>query len=104
MCSRSFTLTDHKPLLSILNAKANIPSIATARMQHWAMLLSAYNYSIEFKSTKEHAIADSLLHLAVEGDNDSDVVAAMFKVSFVNDLPVTAADLAAETAKDQILT
>ena len=32
---RCFSLiTDHKPLLSILNAKAEVPSVAAARMQH----------------------------------------------------------------------
>ena len=35
---RPFTMvTDHKPLLSILNAKAAVPSVAAARMQRWAM-------------------------------------------------------------------
>ena len=42
--------------------------------------------------------------MPVEEDNDSDVVAAMFKVSFINDLPVTAADIAAASAKDPVLT
>ena len=42
--------------------------------------------------------------MSVEEDNDSDVVVAMFKVYFINDLPVTAADIAAATAKDPILT
>ena len=45
---RSFTLvTDDKPLLAILGPKKGIPSIAAARMQHWAWILSTYHYDIE---------------------------------------------------------
>ena len=49
---RTFTLvTDHKPLTSILNPKKGIPSLAAARLQRWAIILSAYRYEIEFKPT-----------------------------------------------------
>ena len=78
-----FTLiTDHKPLLSILNAKTVVPSVAAAHMQRWAIFLSAYTYNIEYKGTKKHANADSLPHLQVQGEEDQDATAtAMFKVS-----------------------
>ena len=43
---RCFSLcTDHKPLLSILGPKKNIPSLAAARLQRWAILLSACTYT-----------------------------------------------------------
>ena len=46
---RCFTLvTDHKPLTTILGPKKGIPSLAAARLQRWALILSAYNYQIEF--------------------------------------------------------
>lgn len=35
-------VTDNKPLATILGPKKGIPTIAAARMQRWAMLLSAY--------------------------------------------------------------
>ena len=39
---RKFTLvTDHKPLITVLNPKKGLPTLAAARMQRWAMLLSA---------------------------------------------------------------
>ena len=40
---RKFCLvTDNKPLLAILGTKKGVPSLAAARMQRWALLLSAY--------------------------------------------------------------
>ena len=42
---RQFTLvTDHKPLTAILGSKKGVPSLAAARLQHWALLLSTYSY------------------------------------------------------------
>ena len=49
---------DHKPLLFIFNPKAAVPSITAARMQRWAMFLSAHQYTIEHKCGKSHANAD----------------------------------------------
>ncbi|XP_037977694.2 uncharacterized protein K02A2.6-like [Plutella xylostella] len=57
---REFLLrTDHKPLLSIFNPEAAIPSMTTSRMQRWALTLSAYNFKIEYISTDKN-IADAL--------------------------------------------
>ena len=56
-------LTDHKPLTTILGPKTGIPSIAAARLQRWALLLSCYQYQIMFKSTQSHANADCLSRL-----------------------------------------
>ena len=58
---RIFTLvTDHKPLLSIFGPKKGIPSLAAARLQCWAILLSAYAYLIEYKTSAKHGNADAL--------------------------------------------
>ena len=64
--------------------------------------LSAYDYSIEYKNTKAHANADSLSRLPMEGQ-EGDMVDSMFKISLVDGLPLTAADIAGETVKDPIL-
>ena len=101
---RSFTLlTDHKPLLSILSPTANVPPITAARMQRWAMFLSAYEYNIEFRGTMKHANADSLSRLPLDEDDDADTVASIFTVSLIGGLPITASDIAAATAKDPVL-
>ena len=59
-----FTLvTDHQPLTTILSPKRGIPSLAAARLQRWAIILSAYWYDIEFQYTQDHGNADGLSRL-----------------------------------------
>ena len=61
---RKFLLvTDHKPLVTLLGPKSGIPTLAAARLQRWAILLSAYQYEIEYRSTLKHANADCLSRL-----------------------------------------
>ena len=61
---RHFILvTDHKPLKTILSPKKGIPTLAAARLQRWAWILSAYHYDIEFRPTNEHGNADGLSRL-----------------------------------------
>ena len=55
--------TDHKLLTSIFGSKKGVPSLAAARLQRWALLLSAYDYEIQFKPTKSHSNADGLSRL-----------------------------------------
>ena len=53
-------VTDHKPLLAIFGPKSGIPPLASARMQRWVLILSAYNYQLEFKKSSDHKNADAL--------------------------------------------
>ena len=39
-------LSDHKPLSYLIAPDKPIPAMATARIQRWSLLLSAYDYSI----------------------------------------------------------
>ena len=46
---RSFTLvTDHPPLQKIFGPMEAEPTLAVARLQRWAIILSAYQFSIEW--------------------------------------------------------
>ena len=59
-----FTLvTDHKPLVTILNPRKGISSLAAARLQRWALILASYQYEIEFKPTDKHNNADGASRL-----------------------------------------
>ena len=59
LCGRKFLLvTDHKQLTTLLGPKSGIPTYAAARLQRWALLLAAYQYDIEYRSTAKNANAD----------------------------------------------
>ena len=61
---RHFTLqTDHKPLMTLFNETKGIPVQASARIKRWALSLSAYEYTIACRTTKQHANADAMSRL-----------------------------------------
>ena len=100
---REFTLvTDHKPLISILGPKKGIPPLAAARLQRWALLLSAHKYQVEFRPTEKHANADGLsrLPLTLKGGEGSSSEPGLFNVNQINALPVTAKVIQGATRKD----
>ena len=102
---RKFNLfTDHKPLTAILGPKKGIPSLAAARLQRWAILLSAYDYEIHFKPTTLHSNADGLsrLPLPVTGKAAQDEV-SIFNISQVQALPVTVKHVQVATRRDPVL-
>ena len=58
--------SDHKPLMHIFDKSKAIPLMASARIQRWALSLSAYTYTIQYKAGKDHANADGLSRLPQE--------------------------------------
>ncbi len=52
--------SDHKPLSSLFGESKEIPPLASARTQRWALILSAYRYSIRYKAGKTLCNADAL--------------------------------------------
>ena len=61
---RAFTIvTDHKPLMSLFSETKCIPPLASARIQRWALTLSAYYYTIVYRAGKDNANADALSRL-----------------------------------------
>ena len=59
-------VTDHKPLLTLLNAhKATSPQ-ASNRIRRWSLILAAYEYTIVFKKTEEHGNADAFSRLPLQ--------------------------------------
>ena len=101
---RQFTiLTDHKP--QILGPKNNIPPLAAARMQRWALLLSAYVYDIHFRPTGSHGNANwlSRLPLATETPVVNCTDPTAFNVMQLNSLPVQMSEIRAATRTDEVL-
>ena len=91
---RHFLLyTDHKPLLELLSEQKGIPSMAAARIQRWAILLSAYNYSLKCCSRSENSNANFFSHFPLnEKDSFSSVKNKVFMTELIH-APVTSKEI-----------
>ena len=99
-----FTLiTDHRPLLAILGPRAPIPTLAAARMQRWALVLSAHDYQLECRKYEEHGNCDALSRLPHE-DSKIGSESNIYAVGVIDaDFPITAKDIGRATLSDQVL-
>ena len=95
-------MTDHRPLLKILGPKQGILTLAAARLQRWAIVLSAYDYDLEFTPGINNQEADMLsrLPLPVEAIDPNEIT---YHINYLDTLPVTADQVKQATAKDPIL-
>lgn len=101
---RKFTLiTDHKPLLAILGPNSGIPTLAAARMQRWALVLSAYTYELEFRPTNEHSNADALSRCPLPSFPDRFDFEFCYSMELFSEAPLTVKEISAETKKDTVL-
>ena len=98
---RKFTLvTDHKPLTSILGPKRG----AAARLQRWSLLLSAYSYNLEFRSTSDHSNADALSQLPLsEGKVEYSMETQLYYLGQLEVLPMTRREVRKATERDPVL-
>ncbi|KAL5517655.1 hypothetical protein EMCRGX_G003243 [Ephydatia muelleri] len=55
--------SDHKPLQFLFKEDKPVPTMASARIQRWALTLSAYDYRIVFRAGKENSNTDGLSRL-----------------------------------------
>ena len=96
--------TDHKPLLGLFSEKAELPVRAAARVLRWALLLSAYNYTLEYRPGSGNANADGLSRLPLDARNGevSQVVSSVCMMELVK-APVTQSDLRRATRTDPVL-
>ena len=96
---RKFTsITDHQPLVSIFGPKTGVPPLSAARMQRWSLILAAYQYDIGYRRSAEHANANALSRLVSSSADDS-LDVDEYLISYVNELPITARDIASATRK-----
>ena len=100
-----FTLvTDHKPLTSILGPKKGVPSVATALLQRWALLLAAYHYNIEFRATSAHGNADALSRLPLPEEGSArPSETRLCNLRKIEALPVTSQEVRTATQRDPVL-
>lgn len=93
LLGRTFTLlTDHRPLVSLLSENKPVPSVAAARIQRWALTLSAYAYKIKYREGSLHGNADACSRLPLEFKSaDPPVpVESVLLIQSLNDSPLTA--------------
>lgn len=59
---------DHKPLIALFGENKGIPTMATERLQRWALLiLSGFDYTFEYIKGVNNGAADCLSRFPVKG-------------------------------------
>ena len=76
--------------------------MAVARMQRWALTLSAYQYTIEHISGTLNHCADCMSRLPMTGQS-RDSAEKIHLIVQTDDLPVTASQIATESTRDSQL-
>ncbi|KAL2081888.1 hypothetical protein ACEWY4_021706 [Coilia grayii] len=97
-------LTDHRPLTTILSPSKSIPSMAAARMQRWALLLAAHDYTIHYREAARLGNADGLsrLPLPTSPKEKSNAVDS-FHIRHLEALPVNCREICRESRCDPVL-
>ena len=102
-----FTIyTDHKPLISLFGEHAKLPTLVAARLQRWALTLSAYNYKIEHRTGANNGNADALSRKPLVQTNlNAQIDGTINNVLNIETIPftVTYDEMVRETRKDRIL-
>ena len=103
---RHFTLiTDHKPLLTLFNESRAVPPQASGRIQRWALTLAAYEYTLLWRSTKQHENADAMSRLPLPEKPLKTPLPAelVLLMEHLEESPVTATQIRMWTRRDPLL-
>lgn len=96
-------LTDHKPLITLLGEHKPVPKLASARIKQWALLLAAYDYTIEFIAGKDNVFADYLSRKLVEAESSPGEHVNVQVMFIEGEQVIDSTMFATETRKDPIL-
>lgn len=86
-----------------MGPKSTVPTLAAARLQRWALILSSYQYEIKYRGTDAHANADALSWLPVDHVAACQGSELYYFNYAINDLPITCRDIARATQGDKVL-
>ena len=103
---RRFTIiSDHKPLQYLFGENKPIPALASARIKRWALILSAHDYTIEYRPGQQHGNADVLsrLPLPVTEVEESPPGEVVLLMETLRSTPVDAKQIRRWTDRDPIL-
>lgn len=99
---RPFILvTDHQPLKTIFNPEKGISVMSASRLVRWNVILSAYNYIIEYKKGSDMYEADALSRLPLK--DSTNVEFAINSFNMLDELPLSNVEVAKASAKDPVL-
>ena len=95
-----FTIhSDHKPLMYIFDETKSVPSMASARVQRWALTLRAYTYKIRYKAV--HGL--SRLPLPSAPADVPQPAETVLLMEHLESSPVSAMDIRSHTNRDPVL-
>lgn len=94
-------MSDHQPLKVILNPERNISVMSASRIIRCNVLLSAYDFQIEYRKGSELFEADMLSRLPLDQSTEVECNVNSFNVS--SELPLSYADIAKVSKKDPVL-
>ena len=100
---RFILFTDHKPLLGLFSEKNGIPNTAAARIQRWAILLSAYDYTLKYRSSAENSNAHFFSRFP---SNEKTTTSTIKNETFMTELsysPVISKEVADFSKKDSLI-
>ena len=63
--------SDHQPLKYLFGETRAIPVLASSRIQRWALILSSYSYSVQYKPGRQLANADALSRLPLDPHSEA---------------------------------
>ena len=62
----------HKPLVTLFAPDKGTPAMAANRLARWALLVHQYDYTVEYRRSKDHGNADALSRLPFSNDTSFD--------------------------------
>ena len=97
-------VTDHKPLLSLLNSKKAVSAQALSRIQRWVLTLAIYEYTLVFKNTNQHCNADALSRLPLKDTVDAPLPQeTVLLLQFLDKATLSASQIRTWTRRDPVL-
>ena len=106
LLGRHFVIeSDHQPLKTLLGESNRIPQMASSRIVRWAIILSAYTYTIRYKPGKHLSNADALSRLPSPFTTLFDCVPAdvVAVIDHLSSCSINASAVKELTAKDPTL-
>ena len=103
LLGKHFTLkTDHKPLITLCGEHKPVPQMASSRIKRWTLLLTAYDYTIEFVPGKDNCCADFLSQNPVEEQPTTEEKETV-QVLFTQEGVINSDVVSVETKRDPVL-